>query len=221
MYFCKMSNAELYIGMRRMMVEQLQKRFNYSPALFEAINTVPRHLFVEAGMEHLAYEDKPLPIAAGQTISQPSTVATQVHLSGIGKWDKVLEIGTGCGYQTAVLAQMGARIYSVERQRELYLATQKRLSKMGYDKPLIFWGDGYKGLPQFAPYKAIIVTCGAEEIPRQLLLQLEIGGKMVVPVGPYEQEQILTVIERVSEHEFNKTTHGKCSFVPMLEGTNR
>ncbi len=216
-----MSKAELYIGMRRKMVEYLKGKFSYSPNIFDAMNAVPRHLFLEAGMEHLSYEDKPLPIAAGQTISQPSTVATQIHLSGIGKWDKVLEIGTGCGYQTAVLAQLGARVYSVERQRELYIAAQKNLSRIGLDKPLIFFGDGYRGLPQFAPFKAIIVTCGAEALPQELLLQLEIGGKMVVPIGASGGEQTLTVIERVSDKEFNRTTHGKCSFVPMLEGTNR
>ncbi len=216
-----MSNTELYIGMRRMMVQQLQQKFPYDEEVLKAMNAVPRHLFLEKGMEHLAYEDKPLPIAAGQTISQPSTVAMQMHLSGIRKWEKVLEIGTGCGYQTAVLAQLGARVYSVERQRELYMAAQKNLARTGYDRPLLFFGDGYKGLPQFAPFKAIIVACGAPQIPQELLLQLEIGGRMVIPIGENEQQQVLTVIERISEKEFNKTTHGKCSFVPMLEGTNR
>ena len=216
-----MSNTELYIGMRRMMVQQLQQKFPYNEEVLKALNAVPRHLFLEKGMEHLAYEDKPLPIAAGQTISQPSTVAMQMHLSGIRKWEKVLEIGTGCGYQTAVLAQLGARVYSVERQRELYMAAQKNLARTGYDRPLLFFGDGYKGLPQFAPFKAIIVACGASQIPQELLLQLEIGGRMVIPIGENEQQQVLTVIERISEKEFNKTTHGKCSFVPMLEGTNR
>ncbi|MBQ7772517.1 MAG: protein-L-isoaspartate(D-aspartate) O-methyltransferase [Bacteroidales bacterium] len=216
-----MNNAELYIGMRKKMVQQLQQKFQYGREVLEAMNAVPRHLFIEKGMEHLAYEDKPLPIAAGQTISQPSTVALQTHLSGIKKWDKVLEIGTGCGYQTAVLAQLGARVYSIERQRELYLAAQKNLARMGYDKPLLFFGDGYKGLPQFAPFKAIIVTCGAQQLPQELLLQLEIGGRMVIPIGEEKQQQTLAVIERIGENEFNKTTHGKCSFVPMLEGTNK
>lgn len=216
-----MNNAELYIGMRKKMVQQLQQKFQYGREVLEAMNAVPRHLFIEKGMEHLAYEDKPLPIAAGQTISQPSTVALQTHLSGVQKWDKVLEIGTGCGYQTAVLAQLGARVYSIERQRELYLAAQKNLARMGYDKPLLFFGDGYKGLPQFAPFKAIIVTCGAPQLPQELLLQLEIGSRMVIPIGEEGQQQTLAVIERIGEKEFNKTTHGKCSFVPMLEGTNK
>lgn len=216
-----MNNAELYIGMRKKMVQQLQQKFQYNGQVLEAMGNVPRHLFIEKGMEHIAYEDRPLPIAAGQTISQPSTVALQIHLSGICRWDKVLEIGTGCGYQTAILAQMGARVYSIERQRELYLSAQKNLVRMGYDKPLLFFGDGYKGLPQFAPFKAIIVACGAPQLPKELLLQLEIGGKIVIPIGEQEQQQELVVVERISENEFNRTTHGKCSFVPMLEGTNR
>ncbi len=216
-----MNNADLYIGQRRMMVQDLQQKFQYNEEVLRAMGIVPRHLFLEKGMEHLAYDDKPLPIAAGQTISQPSTVAMQSHLSGIKKWDKVLEIGTGCGYQTAVLAQMGARVYSIERQRELYMGAQKNLARLGYDKPLLFFADGYKGLPQFAPFKAIIVACCAPEIPKELLLQLEIGGKMVIPVEDKDGGQSMAVIERISENEFNKTTHGKCSFVPMLEGTNR
>lgn len=203
------------------MVQQLQQKFPYDTQVLEAMNAVERHLFLMKGMEHLSYEDKPLPIAAGQTISQPSTVAMQIHLSGIRRWDKVLEIGTGCGYQTAVLARMGARVYSVERQRELYMAAQRNLSRLGYDKPLLFWGDGYKGLPQFAPYRAIIVACCAPEIPRELLMQLDIGGKMVIPLQDSQQDQTMSVIERISENEFNRTTHGKCSFVPMLEGVNR
>lgn len=203
------------------MVEALQVKFTYNPDVLEALNTVPRHLFVEAGLEHMAYEDKPLPIAARQTISQPSTVAMQTHLSGVKIGDKVLEIGTGCGYQTAILAQIGARVFSIERQRELYMIAQKNLARAGYEKPLLFFGDGYKGLPQFAPFKVILVTCGAEQIPEELLLQLEIGGKMVIPVGSGDKEQTLTLIERIGEKEFNKTTHGKCSFVPMLDGVNR
>ena len=215
-----MGNTDLYIGQRRMMVQQLQQKYPYDAQVLEAMNVVPRHLFLEKGMEHLAYEDKPLPIAAGQTISQPSTVALQISLSGIKRGGKVLEVGTGCGYQTAVLEQMGTRVYSVERQRELYMAAQKSLARMGYDRALLFWSDGHKGLQQFAPFKAIIVACCAQEIPQELLLQLEIGGRLVVPIEENGQ-QVMAVVERISENEFNRTTHGKCSFVPMLEGVNR
>lgn len=202
------------------MVQQLQQKYPYDAQVLEAMNVVPRHLFLEKGMEHLAYEDKPLPIGAGQTISQPSTVALEISLSGIRRGGKVLEVGTGCGYQTAVLEQMGTRVYSVERQRELYMTAQKSLARMGYDRSLLFWSDGYKGLQQFAPFKAIIVACCAQEIPNNLLLQLEIGGRLVVPVQE-KGEQVMAVIERISENEFNRTTHGKCSFVPMLDGVNR
>lgn len=201
-------------------LQQLQQKFPYDAQVLEAMNVVPRHLFLEKGMEHLAYEDNPLPIAAGQTISQPSTVALQLTLSGIRRGGKILEIGTGCGYQSAVLVQMGARVYSVERQRELYLAARRKLARTGYDNAIQFWGDGYKGLPQFAPFKAIVVACCAQEIPRELLLQLEIGGKLVIPIEE-KGIQVMAVIERISENEFNRTTHGRCSFVPMLEGINR
>lgn len=215
-----MGNTELYIGQRRMMVQQLLQKFPYDAQVMEAMNVVPRHLFLEKGMEHLAYEDKPLPIAAGQTISQPSTVAQQISLSGIRRGGKVLEIGTGCGYQAAVLEQMGARVYSVERQRELYMAAQRNMARMGYEKSLLFLDDGHKGLPQFAPFRAIIVACCAQVIPQELLLQLEIGGRLVIPVEEKGQ-QVMAVLERISEKEFNRTTHGRCSFVPMLEGVNR
>lgn len=216
-----MNDTSLYIGKRRKMVETLQEKFTYDTSVLDAINSVPRHLFLEAGLEHIAYEDIPLPIAAKQTISQPSTVAMQTHLSGVKRGEKVLEIGTGCGYQTAVLAEIGARVYSMERQKELYIIAQRNLAKTKYDRAILFLGDGHNGLPQFAPFKAIIVTCAAKEIPQELLIQLEIGGKLVIPIGEAEQEQTLNVIERVSQNEFNRTTHGKYSFVPMLEGVIR
>lgn len=206
-------------GRRGRLVKELSGKYPYSEEVLKAIGTVPRHIFVDAGLDHMAYQDLPLPIAARQTISQPSTVALQTHLLGIKKWDKVLEVGTGCGYQTAVLAMMGARVYSIERQKELYLAAQKNLARMECLAPLLFLGDGYAGLPGFAPFRGIVVTCGAPEIPRQLLLQLEIGGKMVVPVGNGKQEMF--VITRKSEWKFDSVSHGECSFVPMLEGVNK
>lgn len=213
-----MFDTLLQTGKRIKMAKELAAKFSYDNEVVRALSVVPRHLFIDVGLEHLAYEDKPLPIAAKQTISQPSTVAIQTHLLGVKKWDKILEVGTGCGYQTAILAEMGGRVYSIERQRELYLAAQRNLARTGYDKPLLFLGDGYAGLPQFAPFKGIIVTCGAPEIPKDLLLQLEIGGKMIIPLGTQQEGQDLSVIIRKSEFEFDKTTHGKCSFVPMLGG---
>lgn len=213
-----MLDSLLHKGKRRKLVKEISTRFAYDKEVLRAIENVPRHLFVEIGLDYLAYEDKPLPIASGQTISQPSTVAMQTHLARLQPGDRVLEIGTGCGYQTAVLVEMGMKVYSIERQKALYLAAQRNLARLEYYSPLLVLGDGYAGLPRFAPFKAIVITCGAPEIPRELLLQLEIGGRMVVPVGETEGQQELLVIQRKNEIEFDKTVHGKCSFVPMLGG---
>lgn len=226
-YFCRMIeinpqresiDTALYQGRRKKLVKELMAQYCYNENVINAISIVPRHIFVEPGLTHLAYLDKPLPIASGQTISQPSTVALQSHLLGDVKGKKVLEIGTGCGYQTAVLAQMGAVVSSIERQKELCRIANSNLKKLGYRNITLYWGDGYKGLEANAPFDAILVTCGAEKIPEPLLLQLSIGGNMVIPVGENNKEQQMLVITRTGEREFNRTYAGKCSFVPMLEG---
>ncbi len=216
-----MTNTEdiRYKVLRQRLVDQLRQKFRFDEAVLEAIGRVPRQLFVECGQEHRAYEDRPLRIAAEQTISQPFTVAMQSHLLQLKKWDKVLEIGTGCGYQTAVLAELGATVYSIERQRVLFDQTQRRLLAMGYQRLSLFYGDGYAGKPALAPFKKIIVTCGAPQVPVQLLAQLAVGGRMVIPVG--EDGQVMTVIDRLSETDYRTTEHGNCSFVPMLSGTNK
>ncbi len=206
-------------GRRKQLLEQLLRKYNFDKRVIEAMNRVPRHMFLEVGLDHLAYLDKPLPIGAKQTISQPYTVAMQTHLLGLNKFDKVLEIGTGCAYQTAVLVEMGLRVYSIERQKSLYLLAQKNLSHLEYHSPILFYGDGFAGLPQFAPFKGILVTCGAPEIPKELLKQLSIGGKMVIPVG--EDVQTMVVMERIGEDEFVRTEHGDYRFVPMLEGVEK
>lgn len=206
-------------GRRKKLIEQLRSKFNFDPRVMEAMNNVPRHMFLELGLDHLAYLDRPLPIGARQTISQPYTVAMQTHLLGLNKFDKVLEIGTGCAYQTAVLVEMGYRVYSIERQKSLYMLAQKNLSRMDYHKPVLFYGDGFVGLPQFAPFKGILITCGAPDIPQTLLKQLTIGGRMVIPVG--EGIQTMIVVERVGEDDFVKTEHGDYSFVPMLGGVEK
>ena len=200
-------------------MEQLLRKYEFDPRVIEAMSKVPRHMFLEIGLDHLAYLDKPLPIGVRQTISQPFTVAMQTHLLGLNKFDKVLEIGTGCAYQTAVLLEMGLRVYSIERQRALYLLAQKNLTRLEYHNAVLFYGDGFAGLPQFAPFKGILVTCGAPDIPKELLKQLAIGGRMVIPVG--EEVQTMVVMERLSENEFRRTEHGGYRFVPMLEGTEK
>ncbi len=214
----EMTDTPQYQGRRKKLVKELREKEIYNEKVLDAISIVPRHIFVEPGLTHLAYYDQPLPIATGQTISQPSTVALQSHLLGDIKGKKVLEIGTGCGYQTAVLAQMGAKISSIERQKELCKIANANIKKIGYTNVTLYWGDGYKGIPANAPFDAILVTCGAEEIPQALLMQLAVGGNMVIPVGENNKEQQMLVITRKSENEFSRTVAGKCSFVPMLEG---
>ncbi len=212
------TDSELHIGQRKKMVKELEKRNIYNSRVLDSIMSVPRHIFIAQGLRHLAYQDRPLPIASGQTISQPSTVALQSHLLGNITGKKVLEIGTGCGYQTAVLARMGAIVYSIERHKDLCRIANGNLKKLGYSNITLCWGDGYKGIPKVSPFYAILVTCGAESVPQSLLMQLEIGGKMVIPVGELHKEQEMFVITRKSETEFERLTMGKCSFVPMLEG---
>jgi len=201
------------------MLAQISQKHEFHAGVIEAMFKIPRHMFVDYGLDHLAYLDKPLPIGARQTISQPYTVAMQTHLlhQKVGKFEKVLEIGTGCGYQTAVLAQMGFRVFSIERQRSLYMQAQKNLARLEYHSPLLYYGDGFAGLPKFAPFKGILITCGAPDIPQGLLLQLEVGGRMVVPVG--EGTQKMVVIDRVSDNAFERSEHGDYKFVPMLQGT--
>ena len=212
-----MTDTLLHRGRRRLLIDQLSKKYAFDAKVLEAMEKVPRHLFVEQGLEHLAYLDKPLPIGANQTISQPYTVAMQTHLLGLSKWERVLEIGTGCGYQTAILLEMGLRVFTIERQKTLYLLAQKNLNDLGYTSVQLHYGDGFEGLPQFAPYHGILITCGADTVPQNLLRQLVLGGRMVVPVGV--EVQVMTVVERTGEETFHEETFGNYSFVPMLHGT--
>lgn len=186
--------------------------------VLEAIKNIPRHLFMDSSFEDHAYQDKPFPIAADQTISQPYTVAFQTELLEVKRGDSVLEIGTGSGYQTAVLCEMGAKVYSIERQQELYKRTKVFLSKIGYRPKFLSFGDGYKGLPEYAPYDKIIVTAGAPYVPNPLLSQLKVGGRMVIPVG--DNIQVMTLFIRKSEKEFERKEFGDFRFVPLLEDKN-
>ena len=179
----------------------------------EAIGTIPRHLFFESSFLEFAYQDNAFPIGAGQTISQPYTVAVQSSLLDIQKGDKVLEIGTGSGYQAAVLYHMGAKVFSIERQRELYIKTKTLMTDLGY-RIKMFYGDGYLGLPSYAPFNKIIITCGAPSIPEKLLEQLKPGGIMVIPLG--ETVQTMTTIYKTAELEYIRKEHGEFRFVPML-----
>jgi len=175
-------------------------------------------LFMDSSFEDHAYQDKAFPIAADQTISQPYTVAFQTELLEIKRGNTVLEIGTGSGYQTAVLCELGAKVYSIERQQELYKKTKLFLSKIGYRPKYLSFGDGYKGLPEYAPFDKIIVTAGAPYVPNALLSQLKVGGRLVIPIG--ENVQIMTLFVRKSNKEFDKKEYGDFRFVPLLEDKN-
>ncbi len=203
-------------GMRKALVKEVAAKGITDKAVLEAIGKIPRHQFLDSSFDRFAYKDVAFPIGAGQTISQPYTVAFQSQLLEIKKGDKVLEIGTGSGYQACVLAELGAKVYSIERQRKLFDKTKLFLSKLGYRLNL-FYGDGYKGLPTYGPFDRIIVTAGAPEVPKDLLLQLKIGGWMVIPIGNQQKEQIMTKIQRVSELDYVQQTYGNFSFVPMLK----
>jgi protein-L-isoaspartate(D-aspartate) O-methyltransferase len=203
-------------GMRRQLVEELRSKGITDKRVLEAIGSVPRHQFIDdSAFLQLAYTDKAFPIGCGQTISQPYTVAFQTQLLEVSAGMKVLEIGTGSGYQTAVLVAMGVKVFSIERQRPLYLRTREKLAAMKV-KASLYYGDGYVGLPLEAPFDRVLVTCGAPYIPDALKQQLKPGGRAVIPVGE-GAEQRMMLVERSSVEDERVTDHGSFRFVPMLE----
>lgn len=206
-------------GRRKMLVDLLRSKGIEDENVLEAINLVPRHLFLDSAFIEFAYRDEAFPIAAGQTISHPFTVAFQTQLLDIQRNEKVLEIGTGSGYQTAVLVALGAEVFTIERQKDLFDFSKIMLKKINFEPRYQTYGDGYKGLPSFAPFDKIIVTAGAPEIPEELKKQLNIGGIMVIPVG--EQSQQMIVIMRLSEDQFEYYEFGDFKFVPMLESRDK
>ena len=205
-------------GLRKQLVATLVAKGISNAAVLEAIGSIPRHLFMDSSFLDHAYQDKAFPIAASQTISQPYTVAFQSELLEVKAGDKILEIGTGSGYQTAVLCLLGAHVYSIERQLELFKKTNKFLPKIGYVAKRLIFGDGYKGLKEDAPFDSIIVTAGAPFVPKPLLAQLKIGGRLVIPVG--NEAQIMTLYIRKGPKEFEKHELGNFKFVPLLENKN-
>lgn len=204
-------------GKRKKLVAELRQKGITDEEVLRAIDTVPRHLFMDPAFLSHAYVDKAFPISSGQTISQPYTVAVQSSLLKVKKRDKILEIGTGSGYQAAVLAEMGAKVYTIERYRELYLKAQGILTSLRYSADF-FYGDGYEGKPQYGPFDGIIITAAAPDIPDLLLKQLKVGGRLVIPVGE-SSSQVMTVIERTGIDTFENSEHGNFVFVPMLKGT--
>ncbi|NLB26999.1 MAG: protein-L-isoaspartate(D-aspartate) O-methyltransferase [Bacteroidales bacterium] len=206
-----------YHGMRKRLIEGLRIKGIKDENVLSAIGKVPRHLFMESSFLNFAYKDRAFPIGSGQTISQPYTVAVQTQLLEVKRGDKILEVGTGSGYQTAVLSEIGARVYTVERQKELFLKAQSFLPEIGYH-PACFFGDGHLGLPGFAPFDKILVTAGAPSVPEALKEQLKIGGRLVIPVGGDNRQEMMVII-RISEEEYRSEKHGGFVFVPLLKGT--
>ena len=214
-----MEDSFRHKGLRKKLVDELEKKGITDPNVLQAINNVPRHLFMESGFLNFSYKDSAFPIGANQTISQPYTVAFQTQLLKLSPREKVLEIGTGSGYQTAVLLEMGVNVYTIERQHELFIKSKTLLERLRYSAHF-FYGDGYLGKPTYGPYHKILVTAGAPEIPQNLIDQLMVGGIMVIPLGD-NAGQDMVVIEKISETETKTMNHGKFIFVPMLKGTNK
>ena len=204
-------------GKRKKLIAELKQKGISDEEVLRAMDTVPRHLFMDPAFLIHAYVDKAFPIASGQTISQPYTVAVQTSLLRVKKRDKILEIGTGSGYQAAILAEMGAKVYTIERFRELFLKAQQILTSLGYTADF-FYGDGYEGKAQYGPFDGIVITAATQEVPQALLQQLKTGGRLVVPLGN-SNSQVMTVVERTGTDSFEHSGHGNFVFVPMLKGT--
>ena len=212
-----MTDTFQHKGLRKKLVETIREKGIKDSRILDAIGTIPRHIFMDSSFIQFSYKDQAFPIGAGQTISQPYTVAFQTELLEVKPRQKVLEIGTGSGYQTAVLLELGASVFTIERQRPLFIKSQAILRELGY-KPHFFYGDGYQGKESYGPYDRILVTAGAENIPDPLLKQLKPGGILVVPVGS-EDGQVMIRIIRNGEDDFERTEHGYFAFVPLLKGT--
>jgi len=210
-----MQDSFKHKGLRNKLVLDLKTKGIKDDSVLEAVKSVPRHLFMDSGFLDHAYQDKAFPIASGQTISQPFTVAFQTELLNVKKDHKILEIGTGSGYQAAILCHMGAKVYTIERIKELFRKTSVFLPSINYRPKKMIYGDGYLGYSEEAPYDSIIVTAGASEIPEKLINQLKIGGKMVIPVG--DEIQKMKLLTKLSETDFETKIFGDFQFVPMLK----
>ena len=216
----KFEDTYQHKGMRKKLVDLLRNQGITDERVLEAINTIPRHFFLDSAFDKIAYEDRAFEIAAGQTISQPYTVAYQTELLGIKKSEKILEIGTGSGYQTTILAEMGARVFTIERQKKLYDLQKEYYFKNKYPGIKFFFGDGFEGLPTYAPFDKIIITAAAPHIPPKLIQQLKVGGIMVLPLDEGESQRMLR-LTKLEDGSMKEETFKQFSFVPMLTGKNR
>jgi protein-L-isoaspartate(D-aspartate) O-methyltransferase len=211
-----MNDSYLHKGLRKKLIDTLKAKGINSIFVLQAIDQVPRHVFMDSSFVNFSYRDQAFPIDAGQTISQPYTVAFQTQLLDVQKHDKILEVGTGSGYHAAVLIEMGANVFTIERKRVLYIKSHQLLKELGY-KAHFFYGDGYEGLPSYAPFDKILVTAGASKIPENLLKQLKVGGRLIAPIGS-SSSQIMTMVIRKTENDYTYSEHGHFIFVPLLKG---
>jgi len=214
-----LSDTYRHKGLRKQLVEQIRKKGITDERVLKAILEIPRHFFIDSAFDQIAYEDRAFPIAEGQTISQPYTVAYQTQLLEVNPYDKVLEVGTGSAYQACVLAVMGAQVYTIERQKQLYDLNKAFAYLRNFPSIRYFYGDGYQGLPTYAPFDKIIVTAAAPSVPEKLVEQLKPGGKMVIPVGEGRVQQMLRIHKDVSG-QLHEEIFDNFSFVPMLQGKN-
>lgn len=217
--FVTVKESYRHKGLRQKLIASLREKGIHDENVLEAMNKVPRHLFMDSSFIEHSYTDKAFPIASGQTISQPYTVAFQTELLDPKRHLKVLEVGTGSGYQTAVLLELGMRVFTIERIKELFDSARAQLSAMGY-KPGFYYGDGYEGIPSYAPYDRILVTAGAREVPEKLIEQLAVGGKMVIPVGDRFGQKMVLVVKQTGEN-VEISEHGYFSFVPLVKGKTK
>ncbi len=216
----KFEDTYRHKGLRKQLVQLLRDKGITDEAVLEAINTIPRHYFLDSAFDKIAYEDRAFPIAADQTISQPYTVAYQTQLLQVKRNEKVLEIGTGSVYQTTILAELGARVYTIERQKKLYDEQQHYYFRSKYPNIKFFFGDGFEGLPSFAPFDKVLITAAAPFIPPKLIAQMKPGGKMVIPVDEGETQRMLR-ITKMEDGSTREEAFEHFSFVPMLTGKNR
>ena len=216
----RLEDTHIHKGMRKKLIEELRIKKIFDEKILIVMAKVPRHQFVPKGFESWAYQDVAFPIGSDQTISQPYTVALQTQLLDVQPGNKILEIGTGSGYQAAILCELGAKVYTLERQECLYHHTASTLKKMGYHSIRCYLRDGFEGLPKYAPYDKIIITCGAPNIPPALLAQLADNGRMIVPVNE-GSDQVMKRIFKRPGNNYEEETHGLFRFVPFLEGLNK
>ncbi|MDF3026347.1 MAG: protein-L-isoaspartate O-methyltransferase [Fluviicola sp.] len=214
-----MQDTYKHKGMRKQLIDQLRLKGITDERVLTAFDAIPRHFFLDLVFEQQAYSNVAFQIGAGQTISHPYTVAFQTSILELKKGEKVLEIGTGSGFQTCILCSMGMKVFSIERQKELHIKAKKIIDHFRFT-PKLFFGDGYEGKETFAPFDKILVTCGAPFIPEKLVQQLKVGGIMVIPVGDLDSQEMHR-ITKISDSEYKEEVFGNFSFVPMLEKTVR